>query len=154
VLIAGLFSITGVAEPDIQPAQPAPRADPRLARIQQYFRDRLCPADQYAEDFLKAADEHDLDWRLLPSLSMIETAGGKGTRNNNMFGWANAQVRFRNSREGIYRVASRLKTSKLYKNKDLDGILRTYNPHPSYRNRVKYVMRQLGPAELAPTQGY
>jgi hypothetical protein len=85
---------------------------------------------------------------------MIETAGGKGTRNNNMFGWANAQVRFRNSREGIYRVASRLKTSKLYKNKDLDGILRTYNPHPSYRNRVKYVMRQLGPAELAPTQGY
>ena len=101
VLIAGLFSATGFSEADIPPAHPAVRPDPRVARIREYFKKRLCPAHKYAEDFLIAADRHNLDWRLLPSLSMIETAGGKGTRNNNMFGWANANVRFRTVQEGI-----------------------------------------------------
>ena len=78
----------------------------------------------------------------------------RGTRNNNMFGWANANVRFQSVREGIYRVASRLRTSNLYKNKDIDGILQTYNPHPSYTDKVKSVMRQFGPADLAAVEGF
>jgi len=45
---------------------------------------------------------------------------------------------------GILAVADRLGNSKLYKDKDLDEILATYNPVPNYPQRVKAVMRALG----------
>ena len=151
VLVAGLAAVTGQVNPDSLPEQPAVSTDPRLIRIRQYFIERDCPAHQFAEDFVLAADRHDLDWRLLPSLSMIESTGGKEARNNNMFGWDNCNVRFRNSREGIYRVASRLARSRYYKGKTLDQTLKTYNPRVEYGKKVKLVMAQLGPANLAPS---
>lgn len=151
VLVAGLAAVTGQVNPDSLPEKPAVSTDPRLIRIRQYFIERDCPAHQYAEDFVLAADRHDLDWRLLPSLSMIESTGGKEARNNNMFGWDNCNVRFRTSREGIYRVASRLAKSRYYKGKTLDQTLKTYNPRLEYGKKVKLVMAQLGPANLAPS---
>ncbi len=131
--------------------RPAVSTDPRLIRIRQYFLERDCPAHQYAEDFVLAADRHDLDWRLLPSLSMIESTGGKEARNNNMFGWDNGNVRFITRRDGIHKVASRLAESRYYKGKTLDQTLRTYNPASQYGRKVKLVMAQLGPANLTPS---
>jgi hypothetical protein len=151
VLVAGLAAVSGQADPDSFAMKPAVSTDPRLIRIRQYFLERDCPAHQYAEDFVMAADRHDLDWRLLPSLSMIESTGGKEARNNNMFGWDNCNVRFNTNREGIYRVASRLARSRFYKGKTLDQALKTYNPGREYGKRVKLVMAQLGPANLAPS---
>lgn len=151
VLVAGLLAAQGTADPDPRPSEmTAVPTDPRLLRIKQYFIERDCPAHVYAEDFVVAADQHDLDWRLLPSLSMIESTGGKVTRNNNMFGWDNCDTRFRSTREGIYKVAARLGKSHLYRNKDVDEMLKTYNPRTEYKEKVKLVMAQLGPANLAP----
>jgi hypothetical protein len=151
VLIAGLLASHGVADPDFHIAEnPAQSTDPRLIRLKHYFLERDCPAHVYAGDFILAADQNDLDWRLLPSISMVESTGGKATKNNNMFGWDNANHRFVSHREGIYRVAARLRHSHFYRNKDLDGILNTYNPRKEYADRVKAVMAQLGPAQLAP----
>lgn len=154
VLVAGLAAFSGQADPVSPPIKPAVSTDPRLIRIRQYFIERDCPAHQYAEDFLLAADRHNLDWRLLPSLSMIESTGGKEARNNNMFGWDNCDVRFNTHQEGIYKVASRLAQSPFYKGKSLDRKLKTYNPRPQYGHKVKLVMAQLGPADLAPAGAY
>ena len=98
-----------------------------------------------APEFLAAADRHRLDWRLLPSISVIESGGGKNYTQNNIFGWGSATRGFASIRKSIDWVAARLANSKLYKGKDLDGILATYNPRPGYRARVKSVMRMLGP---------
>ena len=151
VLFAGLLAAQGTADPDPRPAEmTAVPTDPRLLRIKQYFLERDCPAYAYAADFVVAADQHNLDWRLLPSLSMVESSGGKATQNNNMFGWDNCNVRFQSTREGIYKVAARLGRSTLYRNKHVDEMLKTYNPRSEYKDRVKLVMSQLGPADLAP----
>lgn len=151
VLVAGLLGVQGTAEPDPRPAElAAVPTDPRLLRIKQYFLERDCPAHVYATDFIVAADQNDLDWRLLPSLSMIESTGGKAARNNNMFGWNNGDKRFRSKREGIYRVAARLGQSRLYRDKHVDDVLRMYNPRVEYKQKVKMVMAQFGPADLAP----
>jgi hypothetical protein len=148
--VAGLAAVSGQADLNSYSLKPAVSTDPRLIRIRQYFIERDCPAHQYAEDFVLAADRHELDWRLLPSLSMIESTGGKEARNNNMFGWDNCDVRFVTNREGIYHVASRLAQSRFYKGKTLDQRLRTYNPRREYGKKVKLVMAQLGPADLVP----
>lgn len=150
VLVAGLAAVSGQADPNSFVMKPAVSTDPRLIRIRQYFLERDCPAHQYAEDFVLAADRHELDWRLLPSISMIESTGGKEARNNNMFGWDNCDVRFKTDRHGIYHVASRLANSRFYKGKNLDQTLRTYNPRREYGKKVKLVMSQLGPANLTP----
>ena len=124
--------------------------DPRLKLIWQYFADRDCPLRDSAADFLIAADQNELDWRLLPSISMIESSGGKDYRNNNVFGWDSCREVFPSVQAGIHFVASKLAKSRLYKDKNLDQKLSTYNPQPDYLGRVKAVMRALGPADQSP----
>lgn len=121
--------------------------DPRLRLIWQYFADRDCPLRDSAADFVVAADQNQLDWRLLPSISMIESSGGKDYRNNNVFGWDSCREAFPSVQAGIHFVASKLAKSKLYKGKNVDQKLLTYNPQPDYAPRVKAVMRAFGPAD-------
>jgi hypothetical protein len=149
VLMAGLVLMQQPADPGPrpEPAGPDPR-DPRLFCIRQFFVSRDCPAHIYAEDFIAAADDNGLDWRLLPSISFVESTGGKTARNNNMFGWDNCDRWFASSREGIYHVAGRLANSQLYRNKSVGQVLRTYNPNPEYARVVLQVMNQLGPSNL------
>lgn len=124
---------------------PVPQVDQRLVRLRQFLEDNDCPINHLAEDFIAAADTNELDWRLLPSISFIESSGGKSYRNNNIFGWKNCRRRFPSVRAGIHIVAERLGNSKLYRDKDLNEILRTYNPeNPDYGERVKAVMDTLG----------
>jgi len=137
---------------DRPPQTATPSEDPRLVRLQQFFSDKDCPAHKFAGDFIEAADDNDLDWRLLPSISYVGSGGGREYRNNNILGWANAGKRFESVRAGIRMVAERLATSPLYRDKGVDDILRTYNPeHGEYAARVKSVMRQIAKHELLRT---
>lgn len=144
VLFAGL--LTGPATKNVAVDHSAP--DPRLIRLRSYFEKNRIPINALAGDFIAAADHHDLDWRLLPSISIIESGGGRNYRNNNVFGWQNCERRFPSIRAGIHIVAERIAHSRLYRDKDVDGILTTYNPNAGYRQRVKTVMSTLGPADL------
>jgi hypothetical protein len=120
--------------------------DPRLVQLKNFFKERDCPVHRYAADFLFAADQNDLDWRLLPSISFVESTGGKFFANNNVFGWNSCKQRFPSVQAGIHIVAGQLGKSSVYKNKSIDEKLRTYNCRPPYREAVKRVMEQIGPA--------
>lgn len=120
--------------------------DPRLHLLQQFFRRRDCPAQNLASDFILAADANNLDWRLLPSIALVESGGGRTARNNNLFGWNSSRHTFPSLRAGIHVVARRLAESKLYRNKGLTEILRTYNSERTdYPQLVKSLMHKLGP---------
>jgi hypothetical protein len=148
VVIAGLLSVPVATTVDRKPPQPirdpGAQADYRLLKLNKFFSDGNCPLRAAAADFLEASDRYDLDWRLLPSISMVESSGGKAFRNNNVLGWGSCDRRFPSVRAGIHAVASRLATSSLYRDKDLDAVLATYNPDPEYVVRVKSVMRKIG----------
>jgi len=144
VMFAGMVSIPlAVAPQGGAAAAPDYREDPRIEKLRAFFGKTDCPAQHYARAFLEAADRYDLDWRLLPSLSYIESTGGKAARNNNFFGWGGAE--FSTPSAGIHEVGYRLANSVLYRDKDLDGLLSTYNPLPEYAQKVKSVMRQIAP---------
>ena len=149
LLIAGLAAApVAVSTLQGRDAKVPDPVDPRLVRLEQYFAQRDCPLQNAARDFLAAADKNALDWRLLPSISMIESSGGKDYRNNNVFGWDSCNESFSSVREGIHFVATRLAQSDLYKGKSLDAKLKTYNPSPDYQHKVKAVMAALGPSDL------
>ena len=118
-------------------------SDPRLAPLREFFTRTECPAAAYAIDFLMVADEYALDWRLLPSLSFVESTGGKASAHNNFFGWDSGRAHFPSPSAAIRTVGSNLATSTLYRSKNLDQILATYNPQQGYAQRVKSVMRRI-----------
>lgn len=126
--------------------------DPRFRQLQRFFTILDSPAIDYAADFLFAADHHGLDWRLLPSIAIIESGGGKDYRNNNIFGWDSGRRKFSSVQQGIHEVANRLRNSSLYKHKDLNGVLQTYNGNEEYPVRVRNLMRRLGPRQPAASR--
>lgn len=144
----GLLALYMTVSPGQQFDPPTYEEDPRLLKLNEFFRERRAPISHLSRDFLIAADRNSLDWRLLPSISIVESSGGKAYKNNNIFGWDNADREFESIRDGIHFVASRLAESHLYKNKDLNGKLATYNPSPEYAPLVKAVMSRVGPRTL------
>jgi hypothetical protein len=143
VLLAGLVAIqtaTGIGQ---QIDVPSYAHDPRSAVLRDFFVALNSPASDQAEDFLLAADLHGLDWRLLPSIAIVESGGGRESMNNNILGWDSCRESFPSVRAGIHRVADQLASSRLYRKKDLDRKLRLYNPNPKYPAKVKWLMARL-----------
>ena len=150
LLIAGLMALpNSVSFQQQHAAITNYAADPRLRRLEEFFAKRACPLRTSAADFLLAADQNALDWRLLPSISIIESSGGKDYRNNNVFGWNSCNYTFSSVRAGIHFVAAQLGRSKRYRDKTLEMKLQTYNPNPDYPHKVKAVMRALAPSPNA-----
>jgi hypothetical protein len=143
-MAAGLLMVPETADPVAAEVM----VDPRLVRLREFLAEKDSPVEYLAADFIEAADHNDLDWRLLPSISMVESSGGKYLKRNNIFGWGNCEVGFRSVREGIHTVAQRLAESPYYRGKTLDGKLRVYNARAEYAAVVKRFMRQIGPARL------
>jgi hypothetical protein len=148
-LFAGLVSLPTHTSPrQVHPvATPNYRGDPRLETLKHFFEKTACPAWKYASTFLEAADIYDLDWRLLPSISYVESSGGKAAPNNNLFGWDSGRAWFPSVTASIHAVGYQLTHSVLYRDKDVDGILATYNPNTDYAVKVKSIMRQIAPSE-------
>jgi hypothetical protein len=154
LITSGMFVMGMVSLPvsmSLSQARPTPpsdyRNDPRLETLRNFFLKSACPAARYAEAFLEAADAYALDWRLLPSLSYVESTGGKTARNNNIFGWDSGRAHFPNPIAGIRAVGYSLANSVRYKDKKLDRLLATYNPNLEYVQKVKSVMRRISPSE-------
>jgi flagellum-specific peptidoglycan hydrolase FlgJ len=148
-VLAGIVSAPVVYAPlHVMTNPPAGyREDTRGRALRTFFEKMDCPAREYIAEFLDAADSYRLDWRLLPSLAFVESGAGKSAPNNNLFGWDSGRAQFSSPIAGIHEVGFRLTHSPLYKDKDLDALLATYNPAAEYAQKVKSVMEQISPAE-------
>jgi hypothetical protein len=149
LLSSGLVVFAGVA---CAPATVAPlqfsqdsevHQDARLDALRGFFERAGCPAREYSQVFLDAADDYRLDWRLLPSISFVESTGGKTAPHNNIFGWDNGRSKFSSPTAAIWGVAYQLGQSKLYRDRSLNQLLAIYNPNPGYAAKVRGVMRQI-----------
>lgn len=143
-------------KPVLQPELARPesaRQDARTMRLKSFFASLRCPIAYLAQDFVEAADDNQLDWRLLPSIAVIESGGGKTARNNNLFGWDNGNQFFPTLRAGINQVAFKLGKSSLYRNRDSEAKLHIYNPDENYAHNVLDVMNRISPvANLEPVR--
>lgn len=119
--------------------------DLREAILRRFLRDKNCPDQEYAGLFITEADTHGLDWRLLPSLALVESGGGKTAKGYNLFGWGNGKFSFESISEAIHTVAVALGHGKAYRGKDLDGKLATYNHGADYGAMVRQIMNQISP---------
>lgn len=137
------FQAAGELERDVSKAfHPS---DARETELRRFLHRCDCPAEGSSGVFIAEADQHHLDWRLLPSLAFLESTGGKFALHNNLFGWGNGSTRFATRREAIHRVAQALAEAPGYRGKDLRGKLWTFNKSDQYRRMVLSIMRQISP---------
>lgn len=126
----------------------------RASAIDLYFQSDTLPLQHNAKDFVSASDAYGLDWRLLAAISFIESTGGKHaciTADYNPFGWNSCRTNFTSYTDAIWTVARHLSgnhpnTEYFYKDKELRGILESYNPPsvvPDYADKVIREMERI-----------
>ncbi len=59
------------------------KPDPRIGRLEKFFKIYHCPAPHSTFEYLRAADGYGLDYRLLPAVSIRETQCGVTERQRN-----------------------------------------------------------------------
>ena len=146
VLCAGVL---GIATASVKNGQDVAKHQKKFALretiLRKFLTDNHCPDAAYTGMFLAEADTHGLDWRLLPSIAVAESGGGRTGKGNNHFGWANGKISFTSIGEAIHLVASALAHGKPYRGKDLNGKISAYNQSVDYKVMVLSLMRQISP---------
>ncbi len=120
--------------------------------IDNYFAKYDAPLEGYGMKFVEEAEEHGLDYRLLPAIGMIESTGGIQkchSVSNSVFGYGSCKMGFESIDKSIEIVAESLggdnpKTSRHYEGKTTLQILRKYNSViPTYPQKVERVMKKI-----------
>jgi hypothetical protein len=110
-----------------------------------FFSKYNCPDISFAviNNYLYAADKNNLDYRLLPSISIQESSCFKHYRLQNGWGWNSARTGFESVPAGIDYVSRQLAEGKYYKGKSIKDILHSYNPEPSYAGKIIRLMGEI-----------
>lgn len=126
----------------------------KASSIDAFYRFGDMPLEGKGLKMVQEAENNNLDWRLLAAISVIETTGGKNlcknpSAPNNPFGWGSCKIGFKSIDEAIEVVGMNLgggnpKTEKYYKDKDLRGILYSYNSViPTYYQKINWIMDKI-----------
>ena len=123
--------------------------------IDAYFAKIDAPLQGYGMKFVIEAEKNGLDWRLLPSIAMRETTGGKfACKNpnapNNNFGWWSCKKGFNSVDESIEYISRMLGGDSKYYHENMtsEQILKKYNPDHivlGYSKQVIKIMKTIGP---------
>lgn len=112
----------------------------KIKALQKFFKFYNSSLQDYAEVFIDASENYNLDWRLLPSLAGVESTFAKFTPSCapfNPFGWTSSTSpcgfwRFESFPEAVEVVARELGEGRTYfefqKEKTIEKLASIYNP--------------------------
>lgn len=127
----------------------------KAAKIDAYFEKGNMPLAGYGMKMVLEAEEHELDWRLIPAIAVRESTGGLHACKKasfNPFGWSSCKTGFKSYDHAIEVIAKNLggdnsNTATYYDNKSVEQILKAYNPPsvvPTYSKEVMAIMNKIG----------
>lgn len=129
------------------PKLEARQLDQRAKILSNYFAIFNSPLQFQSQDFIDAADTYNLDWKLVPAISGVESTFGKASYGYNAWGWGiygNQALGFTSWKDGIYTVSEGLK--KGYIDQGLTNPIlmnRAYATSPSWGWKVNFFMNDL-----------
>ncbi len=138
-----MLGVTACAAVASDSTLPARDADPRGVKLEAFFKAYDCPAPLHIDEYLRAADSHALDYRILPAISLVESTCGAFQRMNNRWGWDSTQSGFPSVPAGIDYITEQLADNPRYKGKTVQEKLFTYNPYPQYVRQVERLMQEI-----------
>jgi hypothetical protein len=123
----------------------------RAQAIDSYFKDRSMPLHGTGMTFVLVAEKYGLDWRLMPSIGVRESSGGKAACGYNAFGWGSCKLHnFHSYEEAIESLGRNLggankNTARYYAGNSTLQKLYYYNGTviPSYPAEVIAIMDKM-----------
>lgn len=140
------FSPASSAPSQQIPKKPANGPDWRVAALENFFRKYNSPLVSYAPIFVKQADKYNVDWRLLPAISGVESSFGKRLipGSYNAYGWGRGHVRFADWENGIETVNRSLRQNYIDKGADsINRIGPIYAEARNWSTRVSYFLEEI-----------
>lgn len=125
----------------------------KAAKIDAYYAKYGLPLAGHGMQMVLVAEEHGLDWKLLPAIAMRESTGGKFACKNNPFGFGSCTIGYKSFDEAIDAVGGHIgganpRTAKYYAGKDINGILKAYNSViPTYTKEIFGIMNKIDKME-------
>ncbi len=131
----------------------------RANLIDAYFAKHDSALEGYGMKMVLAADKYGIDWRLLPTIAMLESTGGNHPCKNdpeNFAGWNGCKSdRFESIDQAIEVISMNLggyspSTEAHYNGKSIKQIINAYNPPsiaPNYFKHAMMVMNEISPTE-------
>lgn len=129
--------------------------DSRAKILRDYLARYNSPLQNHAQDFIDAADSFNLDWKLVPAITGVESTFGKhipgghnpATSSYNGWGWGvygNKVTKFKSWREGIFTVSEGLKKNYIDQGlTDPYTINKKYAASPNWGRKVTYFLEDL-----------
>jgi hypothetical protein len=111
--------------------------DQRINQVEDFFVKTNSPFKKYAKDFIEVADKYQMDWKLLPVISMVESTGGKNYILNG-FGWGSDRIDFGSDVDDIDGVAGKINSLSYYQKYKKTGLLRDFAMAYNYPYWEKY----------------
>lgn len=126
----------------------------RAAKIDAYYAKYNMPLEGYGMKMVLAAEKHDIDWRMIPAISVRESTGGKFACKSvtySAFGYGSCRINFESYDQAIELLAKNLggnnpNTASYYDGKTNRQILQSYNPPsviPHYADEVLSIMNKI-----------
>ncbi len=133
--------------------------DPRAQILKSYLEQYNSPLQYHAQDFIDAADQYKMDWRLVPAISGVESTFGKAIPGGfNGWGWGvygNQALAFGSWKDGIFTVSKGLREN--YINRGLTepySMNKIYAASSTWGVRVAYfiddIQKQTRPQPVQP----
>jgi hypothetical protein len=131
------------------------KSDYRIEILRAYLTKHNSPLAEYADELVESADKYNIDWRLVPAISGVESTFGKRIPYNsfNAYGWANGAYNFKSWEDSIEIVSKTLREKYIDKGApSISKIARRYAPPSStWARNVKFFMRKIDSLPLAYT---
>ncbi len=124
--------------------------DQRVKILEGFLQEFDSPLAENAQDFIRTADQYNLDWKLVASIAGLESTFGKQIPYNsyNAWGWGvygNNVIRFTSWTQGIETISKGLRERYLKEKIESDPyfIGPTYAASPTWAQRVSYFMNKM-----------
>ncbi|MDQ3099737.1 MAG: hypothetical protein M3Q44_08405 [bacterium] len=119
----------------------------KVLKLQKFLSSYNSPMAGNAQDFVEAAEQYNLDWKLVPAIAGVESTFGKHLipGSHNAYGWGGGKIRFESWREGIYTISKGLAEKYAAR-----GLITPHQIQPVYAppsltwgNKVTFFMNKL-----------
>ncbi len=136
------------AEPASDEALLQKEREEKAAKIDAYYEKYNMPLAGYGMKMVTEAEKNNIDWRLIPAISIRESTGGRNQCKSvtySPFGFGSCKINFKSYDHAIEIVATNLggnnpRTARAYGGKTTKGILQAYNPPSIVANYAYEVM--------------
>lgn len=121
--------------------------DKRTLKLKKFLLSVNSPLVEYSQVFVETADKYDVDWKLVPAISGVESTFGRFIPANsyNAYGWNNGNFAFENWPQSIEIVNKTLRENYINKGATtVEQIAPIYAPpSKTWAGKVHYFMARI-----------